>query len=391
VLVFDQFEEAFVAGDSGRADVRSLLDELVFLAQNSVPPELARRIDQDSALATQFDFNGIPLHLMLAMRSDFLFVLNRQPLAHCARTLVNFELRSLDGVQAFRIVRQAAPNLIDEATAEAVVRIAAGAPNDTPLEATVVEPSLLSTFCREINDRRKQAGQTRIDKELLSGVGPKAILEDFYESCFADMPERIRQFVQNRLISPSGHRDTVLFETAVAELEEEGLRDAARFIDQLIQRRLLHAVQAGGIRRIELAHDILTGIALRHRETSRIQEARRAAEEAEARRMRAERTTRRMKILAFALALFCMLTLLLGLLAFHQRYLAIEAASRARLAAHSAEEQKTRAERAVQASDSATRKVAELQAELERLLASKPQSGIPEVKATASPKSNSNQ
>lgn len=278
VLVFDQFEAAFLSVESRPAKVNSLLNELVFLAQNSVPPDLAIQLDQDSELAMHLDFDGVPLYLVLAIRSDFLFALSRQPLAQCGRTLVNIELMKLTGVQALKVVHQVAPQLVDTATSETVVRMAAGVSSDTPLEATIVDPPLLSVLCDEINAGRKAAGRAKIDEDLLHGVRTGEILEDFYESCFESVPAPVRQFVEERLVSPFGSRDTVLVESALAELGEDGVSDPDRFIRGLVDRRLLQVFASGAIARIELTNDILARIAQRRRDERRAREERREAE-----------------------------------------------------------------------------------------------------------------
>jgi hypothetical protein len=294
-LVLDQFEQAFIFAGKHQTRIQAMLEELVALAQNSVPRELAERIDQDAEFAKRFDFDGAPLHLVLAVRSDYLFALNRDPMSRCARTLVNIELQPLNGIQALEVVRKPAPDLIDEVTAAAVVRFSAGVSDDAPLAEFTVVPPLLSMVCRELNERRKQTGRKRIDLELLEAQ-PMGILEDFYESCFLGVPLEVRCFVEDRLISAGGYREAVLIESAISELQHQEIAQPDKFLDLLIDRRLLRVFEERDLRRIELVHDLLIGIVRRSRdERHRVEAQEKLAEQRlleERRRKEAEQKQR---------------------------------------------------------------------------------------------------
>jgi hypothetical protein len=382
VLVFDQFEEAFGLGELRRADVNSVLEELVTLAQNSVPPKLAEQLDHNAALAEQFDFDGVPLNMVLAMRSDSLFALNREPMVRCTRTLVNLELRPLTGVQALRVVRQPATELIDEATAEAIVRFVAGASTDVPLEETVVAPPFLSLLCHELNNQRIRHGLAKIGPDLLERAKGEAILKDFYESCFTEVPLPVRSFVEDRLISPAGDRDTVLFDSAHAELLRQGIERPDDFLNLLVNRRLLNAVEAGGVTRIELGDDLLGGVVKRSRE---MRQSREVAERMRAEQMRSEeerriaedglyaarRQNRRLAVALCLIAVLCALAVCLAVEAMNQRFLADNERRLAVESRSEAEIQRRRAEEAAAAAEAAKNEARKLRAELEDLRASR--------------------
>jgi conflict system STAND superfamily ATPase len=366
VLVFDQFEEAFLSGDRCPANVHSLLSELVCLAQNSVPPNLAAQVDQDPELATRLDFDGVPFHLVLAMRSDFLFALSRRPLAQCARTLVNVEVMQLSGVEALKVVHQVAPQLIDTATAETVVRMAAGGPNNSPLEAIVVDPPTLSVLCHQLNEARIAGGSSKIDLDLLH-VRTREILEDFYESCFKSVPAAVREFVEERLVSPSGIRDTVLFESAVAELEQRGVEEPSMFIRELVDRYLLHMFESTGTRRIELANDILARIALKRRSDQKLETE---LKEERQRRFEAELLTRKERRRKRQAQLGAVALLFVVAVALSSLFWAVRASHQAAKAAEMAEEQKIEADRQRALAFRAEVEVKKLSAQVESLKSS---------------------
>src|SRR6202023_954298 len=123
---------------------------------------------------------------------------------------------------------------------------------------TVVSP-LLSMVCHELNERRKQANREKIDLDLLELANPERILENFYESCLLEVPPPVRRFVEDRLVSPTGFREAVSLDSARAELQHQKIPQPDEILFRLIERRLLSVFDEGGVRRIELVNDLLTG------------------------------------------------------------------------------------------------------------------------------------
>ena len=158
--------------------------------------------------------------------------------------------------------------ILDRETAEAVVRFAAGlkrrpdeelgvgaaeadgAADVPPLEQLRLDPSLLSLFCRELNERRRAEP---ISVELIQATGTR-ILSDFYEASLRDQTPACRTFIEDSLLTTSGHRDSVAFERAVELLGGE------KSIGTLVTRRLLRLEERGGERRVELTHDVLADV-----------------------------------------------------------------------------------------------------------------------------------
>lgn len=291
VLIFDQFEEVFTLGSqdgASRSRVSEFLTELADVVENR-PPKSVR--DRESLPATgegeelPFDFDPAPCRVLLSLREDFLADL--EGLRRIAPSVGDnrYRLQPMTGTQALEVLRRGGGDLIDEQTAELVVRFVGGkagtaagreAARDEAesLSLLTVEPALLSIFASELNRKRRAMGLGCITPSLLEGNRDK-IIGDFYERAVEDAPAKVRQFIENRLLTPGGFRDSLSMEVA---LGPEGMDKST--LERLVGRRLLHVDQRFGSQRIELTHDVLTGPA----RASRDERARRqGAMEAEAR------------------------------------------------------------------------------------------------------------
>jgi len=216
----------------------------------------------------------------------------------------------MNGKHAFDAVFKTGGVLVDEAISREIVRFAAAARGElektgespraggtaasavqsvgaAPLENLIIEPALLSLVCTGLNERRKgPPWKSHIDAELLQGTG-HAIIAEFYEGCVRGLPERARRFIEEQLITERGFRNPYPKEDA---LNQGGVTEPE--LEDLVKRRLLRVEPYMGTDRIELIHDILTGVVRdfrdREREERKKQEDEREKEEAERRRREAE-------------------------------------------------------------------------------------------------------
>lgn len=75
LLIFDQFEEIFTLAqndDFGRQRAAQFVDELADLVENRPPKALEARLDDDDAIAEQFDFTRSDYRVLIALREDYL-------------------------------------------------------------------------------------------------------------------------------------------------------------------------------------------------------------------------------------------------------------------------------------------------------------------------------
>jgi hypothetical protein len=180
-----------------------------------------------------------------------------------------FRLERMNGNAALQVVAQA-HNLIDPPIAEEVVRFVAAGPERAPLGKLVVEPALLSVVCRELNNKRRETHDSKITESLLEGSHDQ-MLTDFYERSLRDLPLTVRNFIEDQLITASGYRNSVAVEDAkLKSVSNES-------IDILVRSRLLRLEERSGVQRLELTHDLLTGVVRSSRDQRRRQEEAEAA------------------------------------------------------------------------------------------------------------------
>ncbi|HVT19548.1 MAG TPA: hypothetical protein VHQ90_25625 [Thermoanaerobaculia bacterium] len=382
LLVFDQFEEIFTLGTSraaGAGGAAAMLDELADLVEGRPPAAVKARLDAAPEEARRFTFSRHDYKVLFSLREDFLPDL--EGLRERLPSIVHNRLRltPMHGDEALRVVTAPGGALVEPEVAGRIVRFVAAeqAGAGAPLAGLEVEPALLSVVCRELNNKRRLRGETRITGDLLEGSRTE-IVADFYERNLADLSPEVRAFVEDRLLTVSGYRESVAWENALSVPGVTGLALAT-----LIDRRLLRSEHRGGIQRIELTHDLLTGVIRESRDRRRLNEeaakaegaqrdeaaraeaARREAEEKE-RARRAQRDLRRTRWTA-ALLLVLLLAAVAGIIwgAIGMRREAA-ASARAAFALRKAEEAARRAVRESKRAAVFALKVSRLQSEAAR-------------------------
>jgi hypothetical protein len=268
------------------------------------------------------------------------------------------------------------PAIIPDPVGQAIVRFVAGADDEVALEEIDAVPPLLSLVCAELNAQRLDAGEVQITQAQFEGHGSD-ILSSFYVRSFelgtygaalegiaeaGAALKNLRCLIEDRLLSPDGFRESIAYDTIVRDRTHAAHADASRAVlDALVERRLLTVEERGGVRRLELAHDVLTRIVKASRderhEVEALAQARSEKERAEAEtwRMLKERNRlRTLAILAFALAVIAAGGAVLGWVGLKRSRDATDQAVRARNQAVEAKNQAISSEKtAVQARDEA--------------------------------------
>jgi hypothetical protein len=114
----------------------------------------------------------------------------------------------------------------------------------------------LSLVCRELNEQRIARGQSEITADLIQGENAEQIIAKFYEQGFVGLDARVRQFVEDHLLTAAGYRDSCALDNALAA---PGVTQSALQI--LADRRILRREERGGLVRLELIHDVLAVVA----------------------------------------------------------------------------------------------------------------------------------
>lgn len=286
VIILDQFEEVFTLGqrsENSATRVAQFAAELEAVLEHRPPVAVRERLEANPDDALHYDLHREAVKFLISLREDFLPELDPWR-ARMPSLLPNrFRLERMTGAQALEVVQRGGRDLVDAEVAHDIVDFVSRsqrAHSVRSVEQRDVEPALLSVVCDELNRRRIVAGRPQITADLLSHEREE-IIQSFYERAFDDIDPRVRDWVEDGLLTASGYRNRAALEDAL----KEGLPEAA--FDQLVNGRVLHREERAGVVWLELTHDLLSDPASRSR-TAR--EQRRQAEEA---RLQNEQATQR--------------------------------------------------------------------------------------------------
>ena len=265
----------FAQGGPRNAEVTEWFTQISDLIENRPPAALQERFRGDRSLARHFDPAPTPARIVITLREDYLSHLERWKGVLPSLMRNRMGLHLLTGPQALEVAVRAgcrgAHPIVSEAVGGQIVRKVARRPESTPLEDIEAVLPFLSLLCEQLNAVRLAAGLDQITPELAAKHGDD-ILDVYYEESYRGQPAAVRSFVEDRLVSRSGHRNTVTHEDALSDLSAGGVANPAQAIDALIARRLLTTEERGGIPRLELTHDVLTPLVVRSRTARRQQE-----------------------------------------------------------------------------------------------------------------------
>jgi tetratricopeptide (TPR) repeat protein len=325
VFLIDQFEEIYTVGErrERRSVCSAFRETLAALVENRPPASLRTILEEDDELAERLDYKAPHVRVLLSLREDFLHLLERLRRTMPSIMENRLELRMLNGPQAFHAVvrpgqlRSGMPAIIPDKVGEAIVRFVAGANDEASLDEIDAVPPLLSLLCAELNAQRIDAGHAQITQAQFDGHGTD-ILASFYLRSFDPatygvaldgVPDAIgalddvRCLIEDRLLSPDGFRQSVAFDTMTRDVTRRTAPEASKVVlDALVERRLLTVEERGGVRRLELAHDVLTRIVKASRddrhEIEAVSKAKLEQTRAEAETARIRKDRNRLRLLA---------------------------------------------------------------------------------------------
>ncbi len=274
VIVLDQFEEIFTLGqrsEKSKARVAQFAAELEAVVEHRAPQAVRNRLDANPDEATRYAPDRQSVKFVISLREDFLPDLDPWR-AHMPSLLANrYRLERMTGAQALDVVQRGGRDLLDEGAAHEIVDFVSKSKRERSsraMEQRDVEPALLSVVCDELNRRRIDRGKSQITVDLLTDEREE-IIQNFYDRAFDGVPQRVRDWVEDKLLTSSGYRNRDALEDAL----KAGLPESA--FDQLVNRRILHREERAGVVWLELTHDLLTDPASQSRT---VREQRRVAE-----------------------------------------------------------------------------------------------------------------
>jgi hypothetical protein len=304
-LVFDQFEECFTLGRETAGRERrgaAFISELADLVENRPPAALRG----DPQRAREFSFKPRPLKVLLAMREDYLAELDR--IRSQFRALGQNRLRLLPmGMPQAREVIDLGAALMAPGVEDRIVRFVAGSAANADDGDITVAPALLSLVLQQLNERRlEQGGDAKITAELLD-LQQKKIFEDFYLRTLKPLDPGVRTFIEDRLLTASGFRNSCALDDA---LSCPGVTQPV--LDELVNSRLLAYEDRHRVRRVEITHDVLAPVIRTSRDSRISREALAKAERQKAEAQAKERAARKQLIVVGILLILAVAAAIYG-------------------------------------------------------------------------------
>jgi hypothetical protein len=343
-LILDQFEEIFTLGSELPGADAEVSQALAILVQGAIPPPVETLLDEGETFLKQFRLDVLPLPVLLSVRQDYVFALNRWR-SHLPQLGQNyFELHPLRGPAAFEAVFKPGklrchyrseiskeneadtglPPIASEETVQRIVRFVAQKGEEIPIEEIEAVPPILSLLCRELNERRftKPVGTPEAPATQIAFRESEAdiatIIAAFYERCLAGRPDAVRIFIEEELVSPYSGARLQQDERSILKVFAYGCKipgtvddrraagygdsGAARAcLEDLVNQRLLTAVGGGENPSYELVHDLLAAVVEKSRTGREAEQKIKVAEAAaiEAKNKAEERARQRTQALVF--------------------------------------------------------------------------------------------
>ncbi|MCO6426974.1 MAG: tetratricopeptide repeat protein [Nitrosomonas communis] len=293
LLCLDQFEEIFsLARENPQRsqEVKQFTIELADLVEGRCPETIKAHLDDHPDKAKIFSFSRQPYKIILSLREDYLADLEGLRKGMPSVIHNRMRLTPMSGDQALTVADQTQGRLMETSVAESIVRLVAGEQGETyeALTELRIEPALLSLVCRELNEQRIAYKARQINAQSVTTSNREQILENFYDRSLENESSELRQFIEDRLITLNGFRNSEAYDNA---LGIAGITPEALF--RLVKRRLLRLEERGGVKRIELIHDVLTSVVRKSRDQRWVLERQRQAEAAREKTEEAFRASKR--------------------------------------------------------------------------------------------------
>lgn len=159
--------------------------------------------------------------------------------------------------------------IFEEGAAEDLIRklsssrvISEAGSRQEPLANLQVPAPLLSLSALELNRYMRAVCTDRITNDMVQSTG-KDTSAELYKGAMTEVPPEIRALSEESLVTPSGHRDSIAEDLLLAKLPDTTM--ARKWLDHLIDCRVLMRANDTGIVRLSLSHDLRVPEVLRFR------------------------------------------------------------------------------------------------------------------------------
>ena len=269
VVFIDQFEEIFTICED-KAVVQDFFTLLNDLFQVLPPDEALRQIEEKGI---RIDFNeSTNFRLILSLREDFLARLEDYSYNIPVLRKNRVGVSPLNGLQGLDVILKPISGIMNREAAlkilEKVSKCTHIEDEEEALANLSIETCILSLFCSQLYKKAVELKKDMITSELIEQFGDN-IINDYYHECMRRISKDSVAFLEDRLLTSSGFRNSLAYEDVVPRyvLKEE--------IEHLEKCRLIRIEILNKTERIEFTHDVLCGVALEHKTQRRLSKERR--------------------------------------------------------------------------------------------------------------------
>lgn len=279
VLIFDQFEEIFTIG-AGNENVHSFITtHLAYLIEKKTPPELLEKLKGypgGESKLLQYQNTQKHYNIVFSFREEYFSNLENLSSYIPSVFYCNSRLRltAFDTDIAKEIILRTSQFTIPANIADCLIKIITGGKTFKAKKDVEVEPFLLSLICFQLyNDIASNNEETIVRLEKADSLLVDEILKEYYESSLKNMPNEVRVFVEEELLTDKGNRTLHAVDDAEGKVGKE-------YIDKLVNEfRLLRKEEFLDSQHLEIIHDRLTPVILVSRHERRNVEAKKKLEE----------------------------------------------------------------------------------------------------------------
>lgn len=275
LIVIDQFEEIFTLCQN-KSHQSDFFEQISDLCDNKLPSYIKDYINNRDNKRIEYS-KSVNYRFVISLREDFLARLEELAENIPALKRNRFSLQCTNKEQALEIITKPSPGLVSKEVAIQIIEKVTGKKYREDFTVCdqpdiLVEPSILSLFCAELDKKRRIQGLDTISENLIGESGDN-IIKDFYIDCLKDFSIDKIEFLESHLLTVDGFRDAVALPNAI----KFGFTE--KEISNLTDRRLVRIEEWDGAKRIEFTHDVLCKVALnqkqeREKEKIRIEEER---------------------------------------------------------------------------------------------------------------------
>ncbi len=273
LLMFDQFEEIFKMGKDTQKRINPLIIEIGDLVQDWMPVAVQEKFKNKSI---PYPDKEPSYRVIFSLREDYLAQLMNlyQYMPSIVNGHYHYRVLQMRGKDAVKAVLEPGKEIIKDQ--KVVIEIVKKIPEskDTDYfpyeiqkdswESKKIEPFLLSLFCYQVNEKRKELEVDKISSELVKDFTVEDIVKNYYEKTIKQFDPTIKIAIEDKLLTPEGERK--LQDTNSIKKEYNIQEDD---FEKLVDKRIIRKERRNNIDYVELIHDVLALILKEIREKRR--------------------------------------------------------------------------------------------------------------------------